>query len=177
MPAVFGAAELVSTTRFIQRIRRGVRIIPTPTTLLLFFLAGCLMLILMLLWPRYFFAFVWLSVFFIIEPLNVILRRETLAQYTAVGDWRPVISLWIGCLICGFFWEMWNFYAYPKWIYEVPFVDFLRIFEMPILGYGGYMPFALELHAVYHLVAGAFRLPGMQCLVQIANGPFPQQTR
>jgi hypothetical protein len=27
---------------------------------------------------------------------------------------------------------------------------------MPLLGYGGYLPFALELYALYHLVAGTF---------------------
>ena len=25
---------------------------------------------------------------------------------------------------------------------------------MPLLGYGGYLPFALELFALYHLIAG-----------------------
>jgi hypothetical protein len=169
MPAVFGTAELVSTFGFIKRIRRGVRIIPSPATLIVFFGLGALMLALMLLWPRYFFAFVWLSVFFMIEPLNVVLKNETLAQYTAVGDWRPVISLWIGCLICGFFWEMWNYLAYPKWIYSVPFVDYFRIFEMPVLGYGGYMPFALELYALFHLIVGVFNLRSLRCLVQIAQ--------
>jgi hypothetical protein len=28
---------------------------------------------------------------------------------------------------------------------------------MPLLGYGGYLPFALELYALYHLVCGFFR--------------------
>jgi hypothetical protein len=55
-----------------------------------------------------------------------------------------------------FFWEMWNFFSYPKWIYHVPWVSYLYIFEMPLLGYGGYLPFALELYAMYHLVAGLF---------------------
>jgi hypothetical protein len=27
---------------------------------------------------------------------------------------------------------------------------------MPLLGYGGYLPFALELYALYHLAAGWF---------------------
>ncbi|MCP4898432.1 MAG: hypothetical protein GY906_15770, partial [bacterium] len=35
-----------------------------------------------------------------------------------------------------------------------PFFDFVRIFEMPLLGYGGYLPFALELFVMYHLVTG-----------------------
>ena len=47
---------------------------------------------------------------------------------------------------------MWNFYSYPKWIYHVPFVGFWHVFEMPILGYTGYLPFALELFALYHLI-------------------------
>jgi hypothetical protein len=27
---------------------------------------------------------------------------------------------------------------------------------MPLLGYGGYLPFALELYAIYHLINGFF---------------------
>jgi len=157
MPAVFGTAELVSTFDWLGRIRRGRPIVPTRATLLGFFAAGWLMLVLLLLWPLYFFPFLWLSVYFILEPLNVWLRNRSLAQYTAVGDWRPVLALWVGCLICGFFWEMWNFYSYPKWVYRVPFVNFLHAFEMPLLGYGGYLPFSLELFALYHLVMGLLK--------------------
>jgi hypothetical protein len=36
----------------------------------------------------------------------------------------------------------------------VPWGDWLHVFEMPLLGYGGYLPFALELHAIYHWVSG-----------------------
>ncbi len=64
------------------------------------------------------------------------------------------MALWLGVLVCGFFWEMWNYFSYPKWQYTVPGVSFLHIFEMPLLGYGGYLPFAMELHALYHLAAG-----------------------
>ena len=49
---------------------------------------------------------------------------------------------------------MWNSLSYPKWVYVVPWVDYLHVFEMPLLGYGGYLPFALELYALYHLVVG-----------------------
>ena len=50
----------------------------------------------------------------------------------------------------GFLWEFWNYYAIPKWTYDIPFVGFFKIFEMPILGYLGYLPFALELYAMYY---------------------------
>lgn len=60
------------------------------------------------------------------------------------------MGLAVGCLICAFFWEMWNFYSYPRWVYHVPLVGFLHVFEMPLLGYLGYIPFSRELFALYH---------------------------
>lgn len=42
----------------------------------------------------------------------------------------------------------------PKWIYDTPGVNFLHIFEMPLLGYLGYLPFSLELYSIYKLVTG-----------------------
>jgi len=154
IPAVFGTAELVGSFGWLQRLGRGPVIRPTRRITAGFFLAGIIMLALLLAWPRYFFPFMWLSVYFLLAPLNVWLGHRSLAEYTAVGDWRPVVSLWLGSLICGFFWEMWNTFSFPKWVYHVPYVDFLRIFEMPLLGYGGYLPFAMELFALYHLVVG-----------------------
>lgn len=167
MPAVFGTAELVSTFKWLGRIPRGPRIVPTRRTSLGLFVAGWAMLAMLLIWPRYFFPFLWISVYFILEPINVWLKNRSLMEYTGVGDWRPVLALWVGCLICGFFWEMWNFYSYPKWIYQVPFVDFLHIFEMPVLGYGGYLPFALELFALYHLVMGLLKQDESRDFIQI----------
>jgi hypothetical protein len=46
---------------------------------------------------------------------------------------------------------MWNFYSMPKWIYTVPGVDRWHVFEMPLLGYAGYLPFGLECLAVASL--------------------------
>lgn len=154
IPAVFETAELVGSFSWLGRKKRGVRIPKNRQTTVGFFVLGWLMLALMLALPRYFFPFLWLSVFFILEPVNVWLGNRTLADFVDQGDWRPVISLWLGALVCGYFWEMWNFYSFPKWVYHIPFVEFAHIFEMPLLGYGGYLPFAMELFALYHLAAG-----------------------
>lgn len=153
MPAVFGAAELAGTFGWLRRTGRGPRIAPTPAVARSLFIAGWAMLALLMIWPRYCFPFLWISVFCILEPINIWRGNRSLTSYTARGNWRPVLALWAGVLICAFFWEMWNYLSYPKWVYQVPFVDFLRIFEMPLLGYGGYLPFSLELFALYHLVA------------------------
>jgi hypothetical protein len=154
MPAVFGTVELVGSARFFQKPRQGPVIKPTRRTTLGFFLAGWVMLILLLAWPKIFFPFMWLSIYFILEPLNIWLGNRNLVEGTHTGDWRPILALWGGVLVTGFFWEFWNFWSYPKWVYSVPYLDFLHIFEMPLLGYGGYLPFALELFALYHLVNG-----------------------
>lgn len=154
VPAVLGTSELIST--FVKSAR-GPVIRPTRGALIFFFGMGLAMLALMMAWPLYFFPFMWLSVYFILEPINAALGFPSLAQWTARGDWRPVVVLWLGTLTCGLFWEMWNYFAFPKWIYTVPFVNFAHIFEMPLLGYGGYLPFGLEIYALYNFTTGVFR--------------------
>jgi hypothetical protein len=157
IPAVFGMAELAGSLKFIRRAKPGLVIRDDRRTTTAFFLAGWVMLGLLLAWPLYFFPFVWISVYFLTEPVNVWLGNHSLVEGTRVGDWREVFCLWLGVLVTGFFWEMWNFYAYPKWIYQVPGVGVLKIFEMPALGYGGYLPFAMELYALYHLAMGLIK--------------------
>jgi hypothetical protein len=152
MPAVFETAELVCSFHWMQRFASGVRIRSTPALSLVLFLTGAAMLVLALSWPRYFYPFVWTSLVLILEPINCRLGRRHFLQDLQRGDWRTVVSLALGALICGFFWEMWNYYSYPKWIYHTPGAQFLHLFEMPLLGYGGYIPFALELCALKNLL-------------------------
>jgi hypothetical protein len=156
VPAVFGSAEFFASFDFIKRLKPGLKIGTDKKTTGSFFALGWIMLALMILYPKIFFPFIWLSPYFILEPINVWLGNPSLAAWTAKRDWRPVIALWLGILFTAFFWEMWNYYSYPKWIYHVSWGDWLHFFEMPLLGYGGYLPFALELYALYHLVAGWF---------------------
>ena len=156
IPAVFGSAEFFASFDFLKCLKPSLVIGTDKRTTVSFFAAGWVMLALMLLYPKLFFPFIWISLYFILEPINVWLGNRSLAQETAKGDWRPVIALWLGVLLTAFFWEMWNYYSYPKWVYHVPWGNWLHIFEMPLLGYGGYLPFALELYALYHLVAGWF---------------------
>ncbi len=148
MPAVFETAEFARTFRWLERFASGPRLQSTAKLNLSLFLSGVAMVALTLVWPKYFYPFVWTSLVLILEPLNRWLGRAHLLQDLQRGDWRPIISLCLGSLICGFFWEMWNYKSWPKWIYHTPGAQFLHIFEMPLLGYGGYIPFALELYAL-----------------------------
>jgi hypothetical protein len=154
IPAVFGSAEFFASFDFVKRLKRGPVVGTDKRTTLSFFFLGWIMLVLMLVWPRTFFLFIWLSLYFILEPINIWIENRSLAHWTQKGDWRPIIALWLGVLMTAFFWEMWNYFSYPKWVYHVAWGDWIHIFEMPALGYGGYLPFALELFAMYHWVSG-----------------------
>lgn len=168
IPAVFEMAELVSTFGWIKN--RGIwkPIEPSNRNLFIFTCVGFLLIIGVIALPDYFYPFVWIAVYLMIEPLNVKLNNPNLFSWLRSGDWRPVLSLALGCLITGFFWEFWNFYSYPKWIYDLPWVHFLEIFEMPILGYIGYIPFSWELFAIYNFVIGLFGLKNKKDYPQIS---------
>ncbi len=60
-----------------------------------------------------------------------------------------------GGATCGFLWEFWNYWAAAKWTYDLPFLGPLedyRYFEMPWVGFSGFLPFALECWVVYQTV-------------------------
>jgi hypothetical protein len=155
IPAVFGSAELVNSFKWVKNLKRGPRIPAGKISLLVLLVMGFVTLALLLIWPGYFYVFLWLSVFLILDTINHFRGHRSLVFFTDKKDWRPLISLALGCLMCGFFWELWNFYAYPKWVYNTPGVEFIYIFEMPVLGYLGYIPFAFEIFAFYHFLVPA----------------------
>ncbi len=154
IPAVFEMTELITSFQFTRTLNRGPEIPYNKITATTMIILGTAMLILDLVWPRYFFLFMWMSVYLIIEGINILLKNKSLVLFTETGNWYPIYMLALGCLCCGFFWELWNYYSYPKWIYRVPFLGFAKVFEMPILGYLGYIPFAFELYSIYMFLTG-----------------------
>lgn len=104
--------------------------------------------------PDYLFPLLWIAPLLIITGLRAVAGEDTLFASVAHGDWRPVWQPAFAALICGFFWELWNYGSLAHWEYAVPFVQRFHIFEMPLLGYAGYLPFGLECVVVAGLVAG-----------------------
>ena len=66
----------------------------------------------------------------------------------ADGNWGGAVAASMAAFLCGVFWEMWNFYSLAKWQYSIPLVHRFLVFEMPLLGYAGYLPFGLECVAI-----------------------------
>ena len=154
VPAVFETADLVGSLSFVKRFQRGP-VFPVSRRVLIGATAlGLLSLAALVFWPRYAFFATWLALFLLLDPINYLSRRPSILEQVRRGDWLLVAAFGVGALVCGWFWEMWNYWSIPKWEYSIPFVEFVHIFEMPLLGYVGYLPFGLETYAAYHFLAG-----------------------
>lgn len=105
-------------------------------------------------YPDYLFPLVWVAPLLVITSLQTLLRKSTLFAGLKTGDWRAIIASATAALICGFFWELWNYQSLARWEYAIPFVDRFHIFAMPVLGYGGYLPFGLECLLVGQMILG-----------------------
>lgn len=103
------------------------------------------------LWPDYLFPLVWVAPLLLITAPQLIRDEPTIFSETEHGDWRTLWAVALAALICGWFWEMWNFYSLAHWEYAVPYVQGVSLFQMPLLGYAGYLPFGLECLAVADL--------------------------
>jgi hypothetical protein len=161
IPAVLTTTELVRSFRF-NPLHGLPRLRVTPGRLLAYHVAGWLIVGATIAAPTLFFPLVWFTLFFLLDPLVARLGGRSIAGFADRRDWSPVFNLGLGTLICGFFWEMWNVYALPKWTYSIPWADWFHVFEMPLPGYGGYIPFGLEVYVFYEFfrrVAGRYRLP------------------
>ena len=154
VPAMLETFELLSLTNIFKKKLRGPLIKKSKMTAVIFFFLGIAMLSLNLMYPGQLPYFLWMSLYFIFDSLNYFLRLPTLLNYTTERNWTPVFQLFLAGLICGFFWELWNYYSFPKWHYHLAGFEYLYVFEMPLAGYLGYLPFALELWAYYQLLKG-----------------------
>ena len=164
IPAVFETSELVGSLAFMRRFRRVAAVRASSQVLTAAMVLGLLSFLALLLWPRYAFPATWLCLFLLLDPINYLQGRPSVIARLRLGDWRLVVALGAGAVVCGWFWEMWNYWAFPKWEYSVSLVDFVHVFEMPLLGYGGYVPFGLEVYAVYHFLTGVVGRVPKGCL-------------
>jgi hypothetical protein len=148
---------LCETTHLLQAARcfRSVswrRWRPSHQSLQLMIAVGGILLLSPLLFPRYCFPLVWIGFAFLLEPLLYRSGGGSLLHDIEHGDLSRLLNLLVGGLVCGLLWESWNFWAQAKWIYTVPFFEELKLFEMPLLGFLGFPPFAVSAYAMYRIL-------------------------
>ncbi len=157
LPGVLSMIELLLTFPTLGRGLAHCRPIHLPSSRwipTIFLLAACSGLALIGIFPDQLFALLWVSPLMIILSIQRLADRPTLLYPLKKGDWRPVVVPALAALICGCFWETWNFFSLARWTYSIPYVQRLHLFEMPILGYGGYLPFGLECLVAGTLIIG-----------------------
>ena len=148
-PAMFETAELFTVTVLSRQGQR--RPIKFSRGILIAFVvlgfAGC---VVPLIYPSEWFApVIWLGFIFLVDPLNAMRGWPSISNDLAHGDWRRLLSLLASGLLCGLLWEFWNYWALAKWTYTVPYFGNVKLFEMPVLGFLGFPPFAVECWVIY----------------------------
>ena len=156
LPALFLAARMLEGIGFVERwqgkfaIRTGERSWPVVTL-------GITLLAAALIAPRWCSALTWGAGLLIADPYVRLHRPEdSLLADVSRGEWRRVGRLIGAGLAVGIVWEGLNWTARAKWIYTVPILEQLKLFEMPPLGFIGFPVFALSAWSLYHalVVAG-----------------------
>ena len=160
LPAVVSTSELIRT---LPRIYSGMNSYvklrfknPAGAALNALIISGT-GLALTGVFPELLFPLLWVSPLVIFLSVQYLMHEEVFFSSVFEGDWREVVIYSLSALVCGFFWEMWNAGSLARWTYSIPYVGGFKIFDMPLPGYGGYLPFGLECAVASHLIGKVFK--------------------
>lgn len=152
-PALFLTAAVLRAS-----VVRGVRVRPwrpSPSAQRVMIALGAAMVVLpLVVVSSWLVPFVWLGFALLLEPLNLRAGRPSWLADLGRGDASRLLALLGAGAVCGVLWEFWNYWAATRWTYTVPYLGHVKVFEMPVLGYLGFPPFALECYAMYHWLRG-----------------------
>jgi len=149
-PAILLTGELVESFGWFKP-SNPLRFSRTTQNAMIAFGTACLVIPLVLpQWlAAYLFALLWVGFVFLLDPLHHKLGLPSLLADLASGYRGRLWSLFLSGWVCGWLWEFWNYWAAAKWHYVFPILQEWKIFEMPIPGYLGFLPFALECFVMY----------------------------
>ena len=162
LPAVYATAELLATFRFFDDAhydgmawRPDVR---APLSRLVLAALSALGLVGIVVWPDYTYLLLWISPLMVFVLIQVLLGEPCILDRLKSGSWGLVFRFEVAALVCGLCWETWNYYALAKWVYAVPWVHRWQIWEMPLIGFAGYLPFGVECAAVTQWLYGRTKI-------------------
>jgi hypothetical protein len=144
LPAVFLSEAVLDGLKVARNVRcRPLRI--SSHFLRILQIIGVIAFLPLLIKPEWFYPLVWGAAAFVIEPI-VYRKDPTRSILGDLENGRPgrLLRLLLGGMMIGLTWELLNIRARAKWIYTVPGFEDLKLFEMPVLGFFGFPPFAVE---------------------------------
>jgi hypothetical protein len=154
-PAIFETAELVEALAMFRH--EGKRRTPvTSATRWGLLVTGLAFAVVPVAVPaslgRYLFGAVWVGFVLFLDPLNYRWNGFSFLREFESGRNTTFWSFLVAGWICGIFWEFWNYWAGAKWMYIFPIGQGWKVFEMPLAGYLGFLPFALECKVMFEFV-------------------------
>lgn len=115
-----------------------------------FVTVGAACLVVPLIWPSTWMTpLVWVGFAFFLDPIVGRMGGRSILSEFFTGHFRSMPLLFLAGLAAGLLWEYWNYWAISKWEYDVPYWGHVKLFEMPVLGFLGFMPFIIESYAIY----------------------------
>ena len=152
LPGLFETTELLESVGLFKNSRvRSISVNRLWSTSLL--VLGILCFLGVYFYSKYCFPLIWGSLIFLLEPVNYQWGGKSILRDWEKGSLRKFYLLLIAGGICGILWEFWNFWATTKWIYTVPFLEELKLFEMPLVGFLGFPPFTVECYVMYNFIS------------------------
>jgi hypothetical protein len=115
---------------------------------------GLICVPLLYLFPDQTYPLVWVAPLLVLDGVADLRGRRNVFALVREGRAGPVLLIAVAGLGTGILWELWNWGAVPHWDYRIPYLGFLPVFEMPVIGYLGYPPFALVADAFVRTVLG-----------------------
>jgi hypothetical protein len=155
---VIETADLLAAFGILRR-RAGPRFAPSSRTLRVLFLVGLAFLVLPLVFPGTLYPLIWGTTVLCLEPLLFRAGKRGYLRSMARGEYAEPLRYIAAGLVCGLLWEFWNFWSDAKWIYTVPGFEELKLFEMPVLGFLGFPPFALEVYTFVRVLVATGAIP------------------
>ena len=137
-------------------------------------LTGLVFLALCLTDPEHFYLLIWGVTALVLAPISYRCGIDGWLRQWQRGEIGPTLRMLLAGGMAGGFWEFFNFWARARWIYTVPGFDEWKLFEMPLLGFVGFPPFALECACAYRLLVWYRLAPAFGALTQRgpARGPL-----
>ena len=162
LPAVYATAEFLGTFRFFDdRVYDGMAWRPdvrSPVSRAVLAALSLVGLTGIVFFPDCAYPLLWISPLMVFVLVQVMLGERCLLDRLKTGAWGLVFRFAVAALVCGLCWETWNYYALAKWVYAVPWVHGWQIWEMPLIGFAGYLPFGVECAAVTYWIYDAFAI-------------------
>ena len=162
LPGVMAMAAVLGTFRFFDDShyenmswRPDVR---SPVSRLALLALAALGLAGIVFFPDCAYPLLWISPLMVFVLVQVFLKEPCILERLKAGSWGLVFRFEVAALFCGLFWETWNYWSYAKWVYAVPWVHGFQVWEMPLIGFAGYLPFGVECAAVTYWLYDAFGL-------------------